>query len=253
MKQQRRRIVKSSAWIAAAATMLNSAVSLGQAAGQSPRTAATELADRLEVVAFTITAKAAPTPANQHSVELLYQAAAKINPTESRYDRELANWYFQCKDEAGAAEALRSYLTILPDDQYAQTCLITLYINQMQTADSTMSYLRGLVAKTVLPAPVRAFAAVKCAEILLGRSQKDEALKILDTALQIEPLNNAALRLKYTLSSETEGASRRVGLLLALLRSNPMDPDAAVALGQEIADVGLSAESSQIYSLAFTL
>jgi tetratricopeptide (TPR) repeat protein len=256
MIEQRRRILRFSSWFAAAVVIgLGSAVCTAQISSQVPKTAASELADRLESIAYSLAVKSGPNPApsTQNAVKLLFAAAGRLDPTQPRFCRELAVWDSRIGDAAGAAAALQAYLTIVPDDQFAQINLITLYLDRMQTADSTMSYLHSLVAKVALPAPVRAFAAVRCAGILLNRSQKDEALKMLDAALTIEPLNESALRMKYELTAKTEGPSRRVGLLLALLKSNPMDPDTTLALAQELADQGLCVEASQSYYMAFNL
>ncbi|HUB25893.1 MAG TPA: hypothetical protein VL992_10730 [Tepidisphaeraceae bacterium] len=254
MNQNHRPNGISASWIVslAAALLLGGGVGRAQTA-MPPDTAATELADRFESMALSISTRSAPTPTHLRSADVLLQAAAKLAPTEPRLARELAEVRLNRNDYIGAEEALRQYLTILPDDQYAQTTLIDLYVRNMQTADTILTYLHKLLPETGLAAPVRAYAAVKCAQILLGRAEKEQAIKMIDTALHIEPLNNAALRMKYSLTGSTEGASRRVGLLLAMLRSNPMDPPAAVALGQELAEQGLASESAESYVMAFSL
>jgi tetratricopeptide (TPR) repeat protein len=252
MNQHYRPNGKIASWIVSLALLLGGGVCLAQNTAP-PDTGETELADRFESIALNITTRTPPTPVNLRSADVLLRAAAKLNPAEPHLARELAEVRLNRNDYLGAEEALRSYLTILPDDQYAQTTLIDLYVRNMQTADTILAYLHKLIPETQLAAPVRAYAAVKCAEILLNRSQKDQAIKMVDAALHIEPLNNLALHLKYSLTGATDGASRRVGLLLAMLKSNPMDPAAAVALGQELAAQGLPAESAQAYVMAFSL
>jgi tetratricopeptide (TPR) repeat protein len=230
---------------------------LAQTAKPAPQPGAShaacvELADRLEAMAYYSAANYKPIPSLIHQTTALLQAAARLNPTEPRYLRLLYQAYLQSNDPDGAIAAMQAYLTLVPDDQFAQVKLINLYVSKMQTVDSILAYLHGVVTKTALPPAVRAHAAVVCAQTLLDHAQRDEALKMLDSALVIEPLNDAALKLKYKLAPD-DTVSRRCGLLLAMLRSNPMDPDAAAALADNLADQGMPEASAIWYSQAANL
>jgi tetratricopeptide (TPR) repeat protein len=217
-----------------------------------PPTAASELADRLERMSYYAVQNYQPIPPVLHEAATMLEAAHRLNPTEPRYLRLLYQARLQAKDADGAVAALNAYLQLLPRDEFAQVKLINLYVSRMQTADAILSYLHGVVTKIQLPAPVRAHAAVLCAQTLLEHAQKAEALKMLDTALQIDPLNNSALKSKFRLTQD-DGPSRRIGLLLAILRSNPLDPDAATQMANDLAALGLPEESAIWYSQAASL
>jgi tetratricopeptide (TPR) repeat protein len=211
-----------------------------------------ELANRFEALAYMTPSIHKPLPGVNAQTAALLRAAARLNPKESRYWRFLFEVATASHDSDAAITALNGYLTIIPEDQVAQVKLINLYVARMQTVDSILSYLHGVVAKTQLAAPVRSAAAVVCAQTLLDHSQKAEALKMLDAALQIDPLNLEALRIKYALVHD-EGAATRVGLLLAILRSNPLNPPAATQLGSELADLGLTQYAAIWYAQAANL
>jgi len=212
-------------------------------------TGATQLADRLESMAFDTPATHKQVPAVMHEVVPLLRAASKLNPSETRYLRLLYELDMKAGDTQGAAEALKTYLTAMPDDQYAQAKLIDVYVSRMQTVESILSYLHGIVIKTQLPAPVRSHAAYLCAQTLMDHAQKDEALKMLDSAVQINPLDVDALRMKLRLTPDA-GASRRCGLLLAIMRADPMDAEAATTLAGELAQLGLAEDSAVWYTQA---
>jgi tetratricopeptide (TPR) repeat protein len=215
-------------------------------------TAATELANRFESMALITATNAKPGSPTWKMTSSLLEAASRLNPKEPRYLRTLLESRLQSSDMEGAIAALKAYLTLVPRDEFAQTRLINLYVSRMQTADAIMGYLHSLVVKTAVSAPVRAHAAVLCAQTLLDHSQSAEALKMLDVALQIDPLSYPALRMKYRMSQK-EPVPTRCGLLLAMLRANPLDPEAADLLAGEMARMGLAEPSAIWYSHAASL
>jgi hypothetical protein len=211
-----------------------------------------ELAEQLESMAYAAVNNVQILPAVWRQSAVLLRAAQRLNPKEPRYARELYTACVNGHDPDGALAALNSYLTMVPDDQVAQAYLIDMYLDQMQTADAMLKYAQSLISKAQLPPAVRARAAVRCAQTLLDRSQKAEAIKMLSTAIQIQPLCVSALRMKLQLTGD-EGPSRRVGLLLEIIRADPMDARAEESLAGELADLGMPAQSANWYLHAKTL
>src|SRR5208282_1919321 len=99
-----------------------------------------------------------------------------------------------------------AYLKLNREDQSAQVQLLDLYLAQMQSADQKIAYMRAVMDKEGIPPEVRSSAAVRCAQLLAARLQNDDAIKVLDTALVLDPLNSAAMRAKFDLTSV--GATR---------------------------------------------
>jgi tetratricopeptide (TPR) repeat protein len=211
-----------------------------------------QLATQLESLAFTTVEGTTGLPPLWRETAVLLKAAGKLDPAEPRYARLEYEACMAGSDSDGAQNALNTYLTLVPEDQFAQAKLIDHYSNRMQTAETILKYMQVLVGRMALPAPVRARAAVAGAETLLDRAERGEALKMLDTALQIDPLCLPALRMKYRLTV-ADGPSRRVGLMLAILRADPLDAEAAASIAHELSDLGMADAAAHWYSNASLL
>jgi hypothetical protein len=236
--------------LAIAPARLASAAAAPAIPSTPPATA--QLATQFESLAFSTVEGTTGQPPLWRETAVLLKAAGKLDPAEARYARLRYQACLAGADTDGAQDALNTYLTLEPADQFAQSKLIDEYSDHMQTADTILKYMRVLVQRVALPGPVRARAAVAGAETLLDRAQRDEAIKMLDIALQIDPLCLPALRMKYRLTV-ADGPSRRVGLLLAILRANPLDAEAAATIAHELADLGMADASGHWYSTASLL
>lgn len=187
--------------------------------------------------------------------EALLRAACKLNPAEPRFSRLLADAAMQLNDTDTAVAALELYTKARPTDQWAKLQLIDLFLSQMQTSEKRLEYLTGqIVDNAALPKEMRSFAAVRAAKLHLDRDQQQPAFAMLDKAIELEPLNPDAWKLQHErLVSEGAPPARRVAALLAMLRTNPAQPQAMTELGGELADVGLHDLSQQWYARAFDL
>jgi tetratricopeptide (TPR) repeat protein len=128
--------------------------------------------------------------------------------------------------------------------------LIDLVLSQKQSADQKIAYLRLVMSMQAIPVEVRSSAAVRCAQLLASRLQTDEAVKVLNAALVMDPLNAAAMRAKYDLIGAKSTRLNRVQQLVGLLMACPSDPVVATKLAQELADAGLVNEAIEWYTFA---
>jgi tetratricopeptide (TPR) repeat protein len=174
----------------------------------------------------------------RQAVQLL-KAAARLDPDEARYARLLVEAQLRLGDSQGAAEALKAYRALRPDDRVAQVQLIDLYVGRIETADAKLKYLELLLGDESLPAAVRSHVAVAAAQVQWASLRGDEANRSIDQALKLNPLNMDALRMRYDQSGSATVA-QRVATLLAMLKSNPAQPWTAEALAGQLADAGLS-------------
>jgi tetratricopeptide (TPR) repeat protein len=206
------------------------------------------LSQRMESFAHQMLRTAdVPAQAWNQSADLL-KAAVKLDPSEPRYARLLADDLLSLDDSSGAIDALKHYLKLQREDQSAQVQLLDLFLAQMQSADQKIAYLRGVMDKEGIPPEVRSSAAVRCAQLLAARLQDDEAIKVLDAALVLDPLNSAAMRAKFDLTSATATPLDRVHQLLNILMSCPADPLVTTQLAQQLAEAGLTSQSIEWYS-----
>ncbi|MGD1276600.1 MAG: hypothetical protein ABR964_05180 [Tepidisphaeraceae bacterium] len=213
------------------------------------------LAQRLETFACqTLRASTVPASASawDQSTALL-KAAARLDPKEPRYLRLLIDDLLDNNDTAGAAGYVKTYLQLEPGDQTAQVRLIDLYLADMQGVDQKIQYLRAILAKQQLAPEVRSVAAVRCAQLFNVRAEPEEALKMLRSAIVLNHVNVAAMRMKYDMTVATALPLDRVEQLLSLLQAAPADPGVFTRLAQQLADLGLAQQSVQWYSYANSL
>jgi hypothetical protein len=181
----------------------------------------------------------------------LFKIAAQLDPSEPRYQRLIAEAALQSHDPQTALAALQAYARLVRDDQGVQIQIIDLYVAGMQSADGRLEYLRGIVDKSELDPAVRSYAATRATRLLYDRSQDADAEAMLATALRLNPVNLEALRMNYDRVSETGTSYERAGALLAMLRSNPAQPDVMARLAGELAAAALPMESIAWYQSAF--
>ena len=249
MNARHPRRVRRSVLFALAASVALHGERSARGAVHTPSPATAALADRVESLALVAERRNMPEPLWQE-VAAIEQACEQLNPAEPRYPQAAATACTKAADGPGAIAALKAYLTLVPDDFVAQVQLIDLNATlREQTAEATIGYLRGLLGKTGLAASVRSHVAVMLARNYSDRSQQAEANRALDIALHLNPLNPDALRLRYAMLSNPTPANQ-VQVLLQMLRSNPRNPEVALRIGEQLADVGLVTDSVQFYASA---
>jgi tetratricopeptide (TPR) repeat protein len=214
------------------------------------------LAERFATAAHQIFRhKHIPANALQMSADL-YRAAMRLEPDEPRFARSLADILLVVNDVPGAIQALKDYLNLdkndAREDQTAQVQLIDLYLSSdaMESLDQRLNYLRFLLKKQAIAAPVKSEIALRAARLLIDRGQNDQAMKLLDSARVLNPMNLQALRIRYTLTQETALPVDRVQQLLGILQANPADPVVASRLAEQLAQLGLVDAALTWYAMA---
>ena len=210
------------------------------------------LAERLYELAQARLREAEVTEPMWRQAAALLGAAARINPKDPRFPRLLAEARMKLADTDGAIAALTDYRKIDPADRVAQIQLIDLYAEQMQTADARLEYLRDVLGRESIPAEVRSHVAAACVPLLRERSD-EEASEMVARALELSPLNPQALRYQYELLPPDATPAARATALMAMVRSNPAQPEVVTDLAGVIAATGLGRESLEWYSIAMRL
>ncbi|MGD0390984.1 MAG: hypothetical protein ABSC42_18725, partial [Tepidisphaeraceae bacterium] len=196
-----------------------------------------------------------PANALQMSAEL-YRAAMRLDPDEPRFARALADILLEQNDGPGALQALKDYLKLdrydAREDQTAQVQLIDLYLSSdaMESVDQRLNYLRFLLQKQAIAPPVKSEIALRAARLLIDRGQNDQAMKLLDSARILNPMNLQALRVRYLLTQDTALPVDRVQQLLGILQANPADPVVASRLAEQLAQLGLVDPAITWYAMA---
>ncbi|MDB5354115.1 MAG: hypothetical protein JWN24_568 [Phycisphaerales bacterium] len=177
--------------------------------------------------------------------EALLEAAMRMNPSDPRYPRQLAETRRQLGDVNGQIAAWTAYRRILPADRVAQNLIIDLYTSRIETADGKLAYLKDLLTKPSLPDDVKAYVAVK-AVLLLDQRSHAEAEAMLDQAAKYYPLPEVTF-LQYQFLPADAPRVRRFAAVVARLRSNPAQPDALEAGADILANAGLTEQALNWY------
>lgn len=209
----------------------------------------------------------AKSPQAQHfrQAGTLIQAAMELDPAEPRYARMLYEARLQVRDHEGALEALKVYRRIdVPgvsedqqprNDQLAMVQMIDLQARQLETAaERFVHYEKFMEDKFAnLPAAVRSHLAMRASALAAERGQMDLSNMLLDKALELNPLNMDGLRARLNQMEATGTAADRLGVLLTMLKSNPVQVDVTNRLARELADAGLPEESLRFYAMTVNL
>lgn len=207
---------------------------------------------------FVEAAQALLPPANQplsHGVLLqtaaLLKGAVRLNPSEPRYPRLLAEAQANIGDVDGQIASWTAYRKLAPDDRVAQAQIIDLYASRFETADKRLEYFNQLLDNAALPPEVKAHVAAMAVPLLDQRSH-DQALAMLSRARQFALLPEVA-RLQYMMLPQDADPQKRAAALLDMILSNPAQADAMIELARLLSSQGLPHQAATWYSVAFNL
>lgn len=182
----------------------------------------------------------------------LHRASTRLAPNERRFWRLLVEAETHAGTTPDAIAALSPYLKLEPDDEWAWGQLLQLYTSRLEGADRKLEYLRSLIGNAKVPQDVRAHMATLAARLSMERSEK-EAEAFVEQALQLNPMNPTALRMKYDLVARDAAPPQRLAALLALLRASPAQPWAIQEAARMFADAGIADTALDWYGRAFAV
>lgn len=181
-------------------------------------------------------------PARAGRLVALANKVAELAPDDPRALRLLSD-VWQSQDKlTEAAQAARKQLQANPTDHAAGVRWIRLELAQRNRAVERSEFLKGVVDTPTLPEPLRAVAAAELATLLIGQGAQTDAKAVLDQALELDPLNYAALVNRLDLM-DSPTAADRAKTLIQLLRGNPRAWWIAQELAAALGDVGLHREA----------
>jgi tetratricopeptide (TPR) repeat protein len=238
---------------------LLSTFAAAQEASPPPKPSADEIAAKAQLAGhFVEAAQALLPPANQplsHGVLLqtaaLLKGAMRLNPSEPRYPRLLAEAQASIGDVDGQIASWTAYRKLVPDDRVAQAQIIDLYISRFETADKRLEYINQLLDNAALAPEVKAHIAAMAVPLLDQRSH-DQALAMLARARQFALLPEVA-RLQYMMLPQDAQPQKRAQALLDMILSNPAQADAIIELAKLLSSQGLPRQGASWYAVAFNL
>jgi len=192
-------------------------------------------------------------PAYLQACAAMLRAAAKLDPSEPRYPRLLADACLASRDIDGAIAAYKAYRLLAPNDLGAQIGLIQLNLSKMETVDAKLAYGNQILGAGNVSGDVRSAVAVQCAKLLSERGQQVQADAMLDQAIRLNPLNSEALRLRYESGFEGMSDYQKAQSLMNMIRANPLQPAVVAEFAERVADFGLVKQSLEWYFNAMKL
>ncbi|MEZ0267254.1 MAG: tetratricopeptide repeat protein [Phycisphaerae bacterium] len=201
-------------------------------------------------------------PPHVRQAAALIKIAVGLDPQEPRYAKMLYEAMLQMGDSDAALAALTKYRAIsqqTAEDQVAMVAFIDLNVRKLETAAERAEWLTNLLTVTApnkdkgyagLAAPVRAHLAFRASQVARERGQSDLEGSLLGQALELNPLNLDALRRRLEVATAEGTAADRVGLMVEMLKSNPVQPAVLYQVGRECSAAGANEEALRYYKLA---
>ena len=211
------------------------------------------LAERLTSMATGLLRSQPPSNAVWRYATSLLQAANRLAPEEPRFARFLIEAAGRAGDQDTVLRTLEAYRKLEPNDHYAQAQLIDAYLAKMQISEARVAYLKNIIESAQVAPPVRSFAAMRLASAYSERMQDEAAAEAVNLALQLNFLNLDALRVRNAHAQQVGAAPDRLAALLAMLQSNPAQPQVGFGVARELADVGLVQRSLEWFKQSLEL
>lgn len=218
-----------------------------------------ELAARLTTLAQSALRGRTPDETSLKLASSLLKAAVRLNAEDPAQYRLLIDTLTRTRDEKALFEAVVGYRTRADappgvdrkqrrlDDRVAQIEFIDLWIGQMATINERIDYLNNVLNSEAVPKEIRAEIALRLSKLQMERKQPDEARALVLRAIELNPLNLEALRIKFGMVEGAAPPAERVNLWVSMLRSNPAQPEVMAQIAETCADAGLGDESLKWY------
>jgi len=181
---------------------------------------------------------------------VLTALAARLDPDNARAWRVRAEALEVLGDYPRAAEAEARHLSLIGGRGYESgTRWIRYSLATLDTAEQRIHMLRGLAEDTRRPKSIRALALVNMAVTAEGRGAFDEATALYRQAIELDPVQESALRAMGRMDQDLS-TTQRVRLALHLLRGNPLAVNVAWEIGQICRDLALYNQAAVMYDYA---
>jgi len=178
------------------------------------------------------------------------QAAGRVEPTLAEAWLWQHNMLWALRREAEAAEALREYVRLQPDDWSAHVTWIELRTDSLQTLEERVAFWQEKLKESDLPAEVASDLHRRLAEYYYNRGESVPAMTHVRESLAAFPENLAARRLSVELSKDRVDPAPRLALALDLVRCSPSQPVLAWDVATLLDSQSMHADAQRWYAHA---
>lgn len=223
---------------------------LSAAEGSAPSDSDRQLATRLAQQAQLLGRVEKITDQHYRKMEAMLDAAHKCDPKDLQITRMHLEIAQQLGLKEAAIEDLTSIRDLAPNDHNTQLQIVSTHLSNIESVEKKITYLQGIIPNAKVPAEVRSILATINASLLEENGRKDEALKMLDEAIKLNPLNATALEVIYDRRAPKATEKQRFSILISRVRANPTTPIVLQMVGRMLADAGMVTESTTWFKAA---
>lgn len=195
-----------------------------------------------------LSARGSETAADVTQIELLLQAALRLDPQQvsaHRYLEELALWR---GDTAAARSHLEAIVQLDPAHQGAFARWLETGLAGIQTAEARKQWLVALLSVSPpRPRDQQAMIYVHLARLALESMQRAQARLALDRALGLDEQNPDAAMLSLELFSADAPPAAQLKTILRALRASPLRTDLAAQAATLLDAYGFAAEAAVLF------
>ncbi|MEO0513073.1 MAG: hypothetical protein AAF108_09290 [Planctomycetota bacterium] len=197
-----------------------------------------------------------PQPGDYLIASELFRIAGELDPGNPRLLRRRIETLRLAGDNEGLIEVTRQLLRVDPQDTVAQLRLIGWEVNRLQTVAERLDAYRRLVeseAASRLDPSVRSRLALDAALLAQEAGLAAEADRLLRLSTSLDRSNKDAAAMAYTRFGPSLDEVARFRLLLALVRADPLDPNAVSAVADRLVAAGAFGEAQRFYNISDAL
>jgi len=199
------------------------------------------LKDRLiQLATFELAGSAAPRPDQATVARMLFDLALGIHADDAEAWRMRAELATMESKPADREQALKQYISLVPDDDAAQFDLVMMRIGRLNTLEDRLGMIERILASPSaerLSAPLRSRLSAAAAMAAREMGQKKRYLSHLKTAVGLDPANPTATSMTHQYIRENSDDPLKSGaLLVSVVKAAPMDAAARIALAYTLAE-----------------
>ncbi|MDY6913969.1 MAG: hypothetical protein SVT52_05885 [Planctomycetota bacterium] len=209
-------------------------------------------AEGLRHSAMSILHVAPATPSRAERLVALCLFADKLMPNHPQTARLLADIYETQGRLKLASGAIQRYLAENQADHTQSVRWLHTSLETLNSAEQRVEFLKSVLARADLPAPLRAEAAMAWARILLGKGEKERAADLFAQALKLDKFNPLALSSRLA-SRKAPAPADRTDTMLATLHGNPLAVRIAWDLATQLDSLGLYTQSLEFFDYAWAV
>ena len=187
---------------------------------------------------------------NLRAVSTMLEAARRLDESNSESILLLADCLEALGDGLGAAEALGSYVALVPENEVALARIISLNLETLQTSEERRGYLSSLAMRVGIPDGVRGVIFQELSRLNFEAANEDAGWALVNQAAAADAYNLGARQQMLEHPKVWGNVFQRVQSLTQLVRINPLRVQVVWNFANALDELGLHLEAQKWYKYA---